>query len=84
MPDPLTPSERSLRARMAAHRSHINHDPKERTQPARDKFDQRFADEVDPDRVLPEAERERRARHARKAYFTGLALKSAQSRRRGR
>jgi hypothetical protein len=42
----------------------------------------RFLDEVDPDRVLPEAERLRRAEHARSAYFSKLALKSAQARRR--
>jgi hypothetical protein len=40
-----------------------------------------FIDQVDPDRVLPEAERERRAAQARKAYFAGLALASAKSRR---
>ena len=39
---------------------------------------------VDPEGVLPEAERIRRAEHARKAYFTRLALKSAQARRRKR
>lgn len=81
MSTPLTPSERSMRARMAAHVSHSRHDPKERTRAARDKFDERFLDEVDPDRVLPEAERQRRADHARKAYFTRLALKSARARR---
>ena len=58
MPKSLTPSERTLRARLAAHVSHSRHDPKERTRPARDVFDQRFLDEVDPQRVLPDAERE--------------------------
>ena len=81
MSTPLTPSERSMRARMAAHISHSRHDPKERTQAARDKFDERFLNEVDPERVLTEAERLRRADHARKAYFTKLALRSAQVRR---
>jgi len=81
MSNPLTPSERSQRARIAAHVSHSRHDPKERTQPARDKFDERFANEVDPDRVLPEAERARRAHHARKAYFARLAFKSALARK---
>jgi hypothetical protein len=81
MPDALTPAERSMRARLAAHVSHSRSDPRERTRAARDKFEQRFLDEVDPDRTLPEAERLRRAGHARKAYFTGLALKSAQARR---
>ncbi|CAN5898656.1 hypothetical protein BH23ACT5_BH23ACT5_10360 [soil metagenome] len=40
----------------------------------------RFEDQVDPDRVLLPAERARRAEHAKKAYFTRLALKSAQAR----
>jgi hypothetical protein len=84
MSHPLTPAERSMRARMAAHVSHSRHDPKERTRAARDKFEQRFLDEVDPERVLPQAERERRALQARKAYFTGLSLKSARARRKRR
>ena len=37
--------------------------------------------DVDPDGVLPVEERLRRAEMARKAYFTRLALKSAQVRR---
>jgi hypothetical protein len=49
---------------------HSRNDSRETTRAARDKFDERFIDEVDPDRVLPEAERLRRAAHARKAYFT--------------
>jgi hypothetical protein len=42
---------------------------------------ERFVDEVDPNRVLSPPERQRRAEQARKAYFTRLALKSAQARR---
>jgi hypothetical protein len=41
----------------------------------------RFERQVDPDGTLPEAERLRRAEAARKAYFTGLAFKSAKARR---
>jgi hypothetical protein len=41
----------------------------------------RFERQVDPDGVLSPAERARRAGHARKAYFTRLALRSAQARR---
>lgn len=78
----MTPGERTLRARLAAHVLHSQTDSRAHTQPARDAFLQRFEDEVDPDRVLPEAERVRRVEHARKAYFTGLALKSAKARRR--
>ncbi len=40
-----------------------------------------FERQVDPDGVLPPDERARRARHARKAYFARLALRSAQARR---
>lgn len=44
----------------------------------------KFEHQVDPDGVLPPADRTRRAEHARKAYFARLALKSAQSRRKAR
>jgi hypothetical protein len=79
----LTPGERRLRAQVAVHTSWQNTpDPSARTAPARAAFDQRFEDQVDPDRVLPEAERLRRAASAKKAFFSRLALKSAQARRR--
>ena len=81
MPSSLTPSERSLRARLAAHALHAQYDSRELTRPGRDKFEQRFIEEVDPERMLPEAERQRRVDHARKAYFTRLAMKSAQARK---
>ena len=79
--DPLSPAERSMRSRIGAHKLHSLYDSTELTHAARAKFLDRFVDEVDPDRVLPEAERDRRAEHARKAYFAALALKSAQARR---
>lgn len=78
----LTPSERSLQARMAAHALHASVDSREHTEQARRAFMARFDDEVDPNRELPEPERRRRADQAKKAYFTRLALKSAQARRR--
>lgn len=80
---PLSDAERSLRARMGAHALHAKHDSRELTTAARKAFADRFLREVDPDGVLPVAERQRRAAHARKAYFTGLALKSARARRKG-
>jgi hypothetical protein len=84
MSDSMPASERSLRAQIAAHTSWANTaDPTCRTAPGRRAFLQRFEDEVDPDHVLDEVERARRAEHARKAYFQRLALKSAQARRRG-
>ena len=77
----LTPNERTLRARLAAHALHAGVDSRQHTEPARRAFMARFEDEVDPHRTLPPAERARRAEHAKKAYFTRLALKSVQARR---
>lgn len=76
-------SERVLRARLAAHTKWANQDPVEGTAAARAAFLDRFELQVDPDFALDPAERARRAGHARKAYFTKLALKSAQARRKG-
>ncbi|MEX0666328.1 MAG: hypothetical protein WD598_16360 [Acidimicrobiia bacterium] len=78
------PTERTLQARAAAHSRWARQDPKAGTAPARAAFLERFDNEVDPNRELPPDERARRAQHARKAYFAGLALKSAQARRRRR
>jgi hypothetical protein len=78
----MDPQERSLRARLAAHVSWANTpDPASRTAKARAAQLARFEREVDPEGVLPEAERMRRAEHAKKAYYTRLALKAASSRR---
>jgi hypothetical protein len=78
---PLTPAERTLRARLAAHLKWARcADPTAATAPARAAFDARFQREVDPDGVLPIGERRRRAEQARKAYFTRLAYTSARGR----
>jgi hypothetical protein len=78
-----TTADRSLIARLVAHESWARTtDPGARTEPARRALLDRFEREVDPDGVLSPAERARRAGHARKAYFTRLALRSAQARRR--
>jgi hypothetical protein len=77
----LTPAERTLRARLAAHTLHSVVDSRLHTEPARRAFMSRFESEVDPDGVLGDAERTRRAEQAKKAYFTRLALKSVQKRR---
>ncbi len=76
----MTPEQRSMRSRIGAHRLHATHDPRETTAAARKAFLDRFEIEVDPEGVLPEDERQRRAGHARKAYFTKLALASAKAR----
>lgn len=78
----LTPAERSLRSRIAAYSLHARSDPRETTRAARNAFLARFEQQVDPGRVWPERERLRRAEAARKAYFAGLALRSAKARRR--
>ena len=80
--EPLSPTERSLRARVAAHTRWARQDRVEGTAKAREAFLRKFVEEVDPDSLLPEPERLRRAESARKAYFTRLALKSARARRR--
>ena len=79
---PLTPEERTLRARLAAHDQHAQ--GKTNTGPARQAFIAKFEKEVDPDGILSPAERARRAEHARKAHFYRMALKSAQSRRKAK
>jgi hypothetical protein len=67
-------SELSLVARKAAHISWANtSDPTARTAPARAALDKKFLDQAAGDPV--------RAEHLRKAYFAGLALKSARARR---
>lgn len=78
----MTPGERKLRAQLAAHASWSKTaDRKARTLPARAAADARFEREVDPDGVLPLAERRLRAESARRAYFARLALHSARARR---
>jgi len=77
----LTASERTMRARAAAYAMHARHDLRKVTQPGRDAFTARFEKQVDPEGVLPEAERIRRAECAKKAHFTALAFQSAKARR---
>jgi hypothetical protein len=81
----MSPQERKARAQLAANESWKNtEDRRGRTAKARAAFDEKFYDEVDPDHGLPDAEREKRAANARKAYFARLALKSATAARRRR
>ncbi|WP_454778103.1 hypothetical protein [Georgenia muralis] len=80
-----TSTERRMAAQIAAHESWANtSDRSARTAPARAAMLARFEAQIDPDGILPPAERARRAEHARKAYFARLALKSARARRRSR
>jgi hypothetical protein len=74
-----TPAQRG---RIGAHVSWARTaDRAARTEPGRKGFLARFEREVDPDGVLSEEERARRAEHARKAYMQKLALTSAARRR---
>lgn len=72
---------RSDSARIGAFTLHSRYDTKVISKPGRDAFLARFEREVDPDGILPEAERKRRADYALKAHMTRLALRSAQARR---
>lgn len=78
----MTPAERSLRARLAAHSLHAQRDARETTSAARATFLARFERQVDPDGLLPPEERARRAESAKRAHFTKMAMASARSRRR--
>lgn len=77
-----SPQERSQNARAAAHESWARTANRAaRTAPARAAALARFERDVDPDGVLSPRERAQRAEHARRAYFTRLALRSVQARR---
>jgi hypothetical protein len=74
----------TLRARSGAHALHSKYDSKALSQPARDASpgsDRYWERQVDPESLLDPVERARRAGHAKKSYFTRLALKSARARR---
>lgn len=81
---PETQSERSLIGRIAACERWSREDPTEQGARMRAGFDARFEREIDqefPD--LTPTERARRIAARRSAYFSRLALRSAQARRRG-
>lgn len=71
----------SLQARYAAQMRWANEDPTKQGEIARAGLLAKFEREVDPEGILDPAERARRAESARKAFYTRLALKSAQARR---
>lgn len=76
----LTPEQRSQAARAAALARWSREDPQPTVTRANAVLMQRFVDEVDPHRLLPEDERQRRADCAKRAYFTKLALASSKAR----
>ena len=88
LPDPASrqqltnsPTERSLRARLAVHTLYARRDSRQMTARGRAEFLARFEREVDPDGVLDPIERRRRADHARRAYFTRLSLAAVAAKR---
>lgn len=81
MPKRKTSSDLSLLGRLGAYSQHAQHDTKKTTEKARATWNEHFVDQVDPNRILDEAERDRRAKAARQAHYTRMALRSAQARR---
>jgi len=80
----MTPEQRKLRAQLAANtRWSRERNRGEATRVARDKFNQRFDDEVDPNRELDPQLRSKLAENARTAYFKRLALRSSRARQAG-
>lgn len=76
------PEVRSMSARIAANsRWAREFFLREATAAARRGFYRRFEREVDPDGVLTPEERAKRVGNAVSAYFTRMALRSAESRR---
>ena len=79
---PQSPVERTHAARIGVHTSWSRTpDRTARTEPARSAFEERFIDQVDPDRVLSVEERTARAASARAAYMARLSWKAAKARR---
>lgn len=74
----LTPEQRSMRARIAAHALHAQ--GKTNVKAAHAALWERFEKEADPEGVLPPAERAKRAEHLRKLYYTKLAYKASRAR----
>lgn len=80
---PLTPAQRSLRSRIAMDDRWSRVPRGERaaqTKAARDAAFARYLRQVDPEGLLPEAERVALARQARRADLRRMALKAARAR----
>jgi hypothetical protein len=75
------PTDRTLAARIAANTRWSKEDPTEQGRLLRAGLEEKFLRDVDPEGVLPEAERRRRADCAKRAHFQRMALASAKARR---
>jgi len=76
----LTREQRVLRASVAAYSRWSREDPRPAMKKVREGYLRKFENLVDPDRVLPEVERERRALAALNAEMRRLALISSRRR----
>ena len=76
------PTDMARRGRIGAFVTHSRHDPRETTRNARAAFLAKFARKVDPEGILPEEERQRRAEMARRAHYSRIARLSALTRSR--
>jgi hypothetical protein len=78
----LTAPERSLRAKQAANARWAREiDRIAATEPARKAALEKFADLVDPDRVLPPAQRRKLARNAQVAHMQRMTLRRQKAER---
>ena len=77
----MNPETRRLVGFIGGHTTMGRHDSRAIAQRAREGFLRRFMLEADPEGVLPEVEREQRARHLLAAHMRRLALRSARARR---
>lgn len=75
----LTPGERSLRAKAAAHAMHAKHDSRDTTRKGTAAFLASFERKVDPDGLLSPEERAKRAQSALKAHMGSLSLRGSRA-----
>jgi hypothetical protein len=81
----VTPEQRSLRARLAAHARWAKcDDPVAATETARRALAEKWERLADPNGTLSPEDRARRAAHLQAQHMTGMALKSSISRGTGK
>lgn len=76
----LSPEQRTMRARIAAHVRWAGEDPRPGAERGQAGLLARFEREVDPNNELPPQERQRRAESLRRAHMQRLALASSKAR----
>lgn len=79
----LTPAQRTLRAKLAAHARWADEDPVPQARKAQAGLLAKFEAEVDPNGALDPLERRRRAEHKRREHMARLAFLSSKARSRG-